>query len=1344
MKDEELSKQHTDALLQTTLTKKELDKALYNLWLRSHTSFEEQGVITLFLAVGLLRWFEPTSPPEGRLAPIYLLPVFLSRPGVGRPFILRAAPEDPQVNPSLLRKLEVEYGVKVPIPETEEGIDPDALLSAFKAARPDPRWQVLSDMHLGLFSFSKYIMYRDLEDQAGALLENRLVGRLAGTAAAEASPPPPAPEELDRLRPPAEVHQILDADSSQQLAIETVRRGSDLVLQGPPGTGKSQTIANLIAESLAEGKTVLFVSEKMAALEVVKKRLDRAGLGDYVLELHSRYAAKRDVVMELKRCLERDRLSAPPGDDAAARLPAARAVLDGYVAALHEPFGKGGQTPYEAHATLARLAAVADVLVPVEAPEDLPPDARLDLRRRLTEYALAGTAVEPFEEHPYRFCRLTSVPRATEVELASRLDSLARLAADLGTKAAARAGELGLPAPADLAGAESLVKLLGHLAHTPRPEGDWLADPAWPGTSPEGRAIAARCRKFRDGREVLAKSWTDGLYALALDDLAARRHRAGTGLLRFFRPSWWRDRLLLKTALRPGAARSAAEIIADLDLAIATRDAGNAMDAGATRATEIFGRFFRRRETSPEDLDGLIGWVGRLREMVPGAVPPALAAAAGEPKRHDGPLAEVREALRLAREESAQVATLLGAEALPDGLPGLADWAAAARARIEEVHAAATFRRAEAACAEAKLAPFLEAAGKHGLAPGHLADAFEKCAATLLIDRVRAARPALRNFDRGAHEEAIRRFCALDAASFAGASGRLRARLDESLPSARSFSPQSDVGLLLREAAKKRRHLPIRTLLDRAGVAVRKLKPCFMMGPLSVAQFLPVGSAPFDIVVFDEASQICPEDAVGAIARGRRLVVVGDSKQLPPTSFFAYDPDTGKDEENEEAPPDLESVLDLAASSGFPSLRLRWHYRSRDESLIAFSNHHFYDDALYTFPGPGGDRGLGVAFHHVPDGVYDRGGSRDNRVEARAVAAGIAAQLEAAPELSVGGVAFSEAQQRAVLDELERLMKARPGLEELLANRADEPFFMKNLENVQGDERDVMFFSVGYGRDGAGKLTMNFGPLNGEGGHRRLNVAVTRARCAVKVYASVLPEEIDPARTTSRGAALLRDYLAYARDGARAAAAGGSGEPTAVEASIATALTAEGLRVARRLGASNWRLDLAVASPDAPERWLLGIVCDGPNYRMAATTRDRDRTRPEVLSRLGWRIVNVWSPDWIRSPAKEKERLLAELKAAIADAARAEPPPVAEPPPGAPVAGPLTDGPLTEDPPAGSPPAEVPAEEAAAAPPPAPDPKPNAKKAPAPVLPEGPPPYSITPASKLRVRGPFSEANESF
>ncbi|HVC35659.1 MAG TPA: DUF3320 domain-containing protein [Chloroflexota bacterium] len=419
-----------------------------------------------------------------------------------------------------------------------------------------------------------------------------------------------------------------------------------------------------------------------------------------------------------------------------------------------------------------------------------------------------------------------------------------------------------------------------------------------------------------------------------------------------------------------------------------------------------------------------------------------------------------------------------------------------------------------------------------------------------------------------------------------------------------------------------------------------------------MSQYLDPARIHFDLVIFDEASQVLPEDAVGAIYRGDQLVVAGDAKQMPPTQFFQTGFDEASEEEEADGAPEVyESILDQCGSAGMRTAMLRWHYRSRDERLIAFSNHHFYDGRLITFPSPTTDStDRGVRFVATPDGVYDRGGSRTNRIEARRIGDLVIAHAETRPEKSLGVVAFSQAQMLAILDDLELRRRQRPDLEPFFREDGSEPFFVKNLETVQGDERDVIFFSVGYGKDRTGKMTASFGPLNRAGGERRLNVAVTRARELVTFVSSIQPEDIDVSGTRSIGVRLLRQYMEFAIHGPSALDAGpatsaGPAE-SPFEESVAAELTKRGLVVQPQIGCAGFRIDLGVVHRDQPGRYILGIECDGATYHSSKTARDRDRLRQEVLEGLGWRIHRIWSADWVRDRNREVQRTLDALESA--------------------------------------------------------------------------------------------------
>jgi very-short-patch-repair endonuclease len=433
-----------------------------------------------------------------------------------------------------------------------------------------------------------------------------------------------------------------------------------------------------------------------------------------------------------------------------------------------------------------------------------------------------------------------------------------------------------------------------------------------------------------------------------------------------------------------------------------------------------------------------------------------------------------------------------------------------------------------------------------------------------------------------------------------------------------------------------------------------KLKPCLLMSPLSVAQYLDA-THKFDLVVFDEASQIPVWDAVGAIARGKQLAVAGDQMQLPPTSFFQKTYDS-EDNIAEDEVQDLESVLDECLAVGLPRQRLEWHYRSRHEALIAFSNTRYYDGDLVTFPSPV-TNDMSVSFRHV-HGTYDRGSSKTNRAEAEAIVREIEEHYldESRRKKSVGVVTFNQPQMSLIQSLLESRRGANPKLDAVLAEIEEEPLFVKNLENVQGDERDVILFSITYGPDAAGKITMQMGPLIKEGGHRRLNVAITRAREQVILFSTLLPEHIDTARASGQGVADLKAYLDFARRGKVALLAQSS--PTGLdpdspfEIAVINALREKGWTVHPQVGCSGYRVDIGVVSPHVPGEYLMGVECDGATYHSAATARDRDRLRQLVLERLGWSLHRIWSTDWWNDREKEIERLDRVLNERLASRAR--------------------------------------------------------------------------------------------
>jgi len=502
--------------------------------------------------------------------------------------------------------------------------------------------------------------------------------------------------------------------------------------------------------------------------------------------------------------------------------------------------------------------------------------------------------------------------------------------------------------------------------------------------------------------------------------------------------------------------------------------------------------------------------------------------------------------------------------------------------------------------------------------------------------------PTLQTFNGLLYEDMIKKYRSLEAQFQELTRKMVYCRLAAKVPSLSiEAASTSEVGRLKRYIASKGRGATIRHIIDQIPTLLPKLCPCMLMSPLSVAQFIDLSQEKFDLVVFDEASQMPTSEAVGAIARGKALIVVGDPKQMPPTSFF----ETTQTDDDEAEVDDMESILDDCITLSFPSRYLEWHYRSKHESLIAFSNQQYYDSRLYTFPSVD-DRTSKVTLHHV-EGTYDMGRTRSNRAEAEAIVAEIVRRLQLPDEeqRSIGVVAFSKSQQNLIEDVLGEELAKHPELESKALD-GDEPIFVKNLENVQGDERDVILFSIGYGPDKSGRVSMNFGPLNNKGGERRLNVAVSRACYEMMVFTTMRPEQIDLRRSKAKGVEGLKAFLEYADRGRLAATQQQLTAATQndIVDDIADALRLEGYEVDTHVGRSNFKIDLAVAQPDATDCYLMGILTDGPAYYNTKTVRDREVCQPSVLNLLGWNIMRVWAVDWFQNRENVLQRILQNLR----------------------------------------------------------------------------------------------------
>lgn len=569
------------------------------------------------------------------------------------------------------------------------------------------------------------------------------------------------------------------------------------------------------------------------------------------------------------------------------------------------------------------------------------------------------------------------------------------------------------------------------------------------------------------------------------------------------------------------------------------------------------------------------------------------------------------------------------------------------------------FRSIRQQCREIGLAEFIEKVEQMGMPSNIIVDTFFKRFYRLWLDLMIPRYPAIYAFRSRSHQSIINEFNSFDVEQLKIARLRIMEKLIERLPNTNiATSSVDEVGILKRELAKQRKILPLRRLFKAIPNLLTALKPCLMMSPLSVSLFLQADGYNFDTIIFDEASQVCTEDAVGAIMRGKQVIIAGDSKQLPPTSFFAAslsDGDFDVDDNDEYDDTDAyDSILEEAINA-IPERTLKWHYRSRHEHLIAFSNAKIYNYDLITFPSNTEKMpDIGVEYIFVENGVYDRGGKKNNLNEAKRVAGLVFEHIKKYPNRSLGVVTFSEAQQQAVDGAIRQLRLQNGQYENFFAEDTEHAFFVKNLENVQGDERDTIIFSIGYAKDQNGVMYMNFGPLSRNGGYRRLNVAITRAKYNVKLVGSIHPTDIKIESTNSEGVKMLRQYIEFAINGDSVLQNELQFKNTIdvdspFEEAVHDFLIKNGYNVVTQVGCSGYRIDLAVKHPTLSGRFVLGIECDGATYHSARTARERDRLRQIVLEDIGWKIYRIWSTDWIKDPKTEGKKLLEAVRIAISN-----------------------------------------------------------------------------------------------
>lgn len=1264
-----VAKRHTDTKLQTPLTEERLFLNLLKIHSEAETYIQEQGVNILFLALGFLHWYEADASDIVRKAPLLLVPISLTRVGAKESFKLEYTGDDLVQNISLAAKLRTDFTLTLPqfdmetTAETEEApLLGDFYKQVEEVVSKQNRWKVAKDeIHMGFFSFGKFLMFNDLDQdiwpEEKQPCDHPVLRRLLGDGFEYEPPIVAEGTQLDSVIAPGEVKFVRDADSSQTLALLEVRGGRNLVIQGPPGTGKSQTITNIIAELLGQGKTVLFVSEKMAALEVVKRRLDENHLGDAVLELHSHKATKQSVLKELGRTLEQGQ---PVIQDATEDLEALKAIrdeLNNYCEAVNSPIG-GSQVPFiNALGHYLKLKREHPHL-PVWSFAPMQNWSQRDQsrsREKVSELAHHLAEMGKPSDNPFWGCTKTHFSPIEQSQITELLEHSIALNSRINISSAELAQDLGISPPASLESVEFVCHAAQRAFEAPDMKGVQLTANEWQNPRDPVRTLLAAGKAMSDLKEknkgmLIEQCWEQNL-------LEVRQNFSIYG------DKWWRifsGKFRQSSAKLQGFCKSPLpennqECLALLDDILEYQSQKSSYERNAKLGEALFGSLWLQERSNWNALTGIAEWIFTLHdELSKGELPKEiLSYLTGQP--NTSRLGDEIEAIRAAGLELETATGHLVSRIQLEQADSLIDLKAKMLKEIDErlqhwllsipkLYLLTRFNQLKEEMTQQGLQDVIEHASKWDRSAHDLVAAFDLCWFSGLIEQGYANNPILSKFDNIKQSHLIERFRKLDKTILAHTQAELAKTIWERQP---GMNQPGEMAIIRNELNKKKKLKPIRQLIEEAGRAIQQIKPVFMMSPMSIANFLPPGKVEFDVVIFDEASQVKAVDAFGAILRGKQTIVVGDTRQMPPTDFFGRDVEL---DEEDNVTSDIESILSMFRARGVPERYLSWHYRSRHESLISVSNVEFYDRRLVIFPASGTNRfATGLRLRHLPNALYDRGRTRTNREEAKAVASAIITHAKMTPNLSLGVVAFSVAQRDLIQVELELLRRTNLDVEPFFTTaHPNEPFFVKNLENVQGDERDAIFISIGYGRNESGRIAKDFGPLNRDGGERRLNVLISRAKLAMEVFCNFVAGDLELDADTSHGVRALKHFLKYAETGELdIPIETGKQADSPFELEVKQALEERGFKIEPQVGAAGYFIDLAVKDPERPGRYILAVECDGATYHSARSARDRDRLRQGVLETLGWRFHRIWSTDWFRNPTRELEKTVAAIEEAL-------------------------------------------------------------------------------------------------
>lgn len=1258
----QLSKKHSDKYLQTKLPIQDLNKVLNKISLTARSTNDDLGYNVLFLALGSIIWYEKDTTTESMEAPVILVPIEIKRKSIGQPFTIKYTEDSVILNPALILKLKRDFGINLEdINLEEEDLNPIDIFTKVKnKISSKTKWKLLNNIYIGLFSFAKFVMYKDLEEYQDIIKRNKFVETICGLndnkqiSTEELCPI----SELDNIIHPHSTYQILDADSSQQQAIQVVKAGNDLVIEGPPGTGKSQTIANMIAELLAQNKKVLFVSQKIAALEVVKNRLSANGLAPFCLELHSNKTNRKNVLAELAKTIDYKFIGNYDSHSLSKILTDIK-DLKVYSNELHTPMGSLKISPYQALGTVLNNNQIPDFRYIFKdydkwTNEDL--SSKKELFKNTTETIKKLGNPKDFAWYG---SQVRNLDLEQKIKLKGEIDSLIKNITNIEQYIDNLCKEISLKEVTKFSELEQFLNIVRIVSNIPVSALPYIENENLK-LEENIKLVCDNVKQFTLYKNRVKENYNLDILNQDIDDLIARlsvyKDSFITKLFFKFNKEYKKFKTFFISGYKPGFNK----LLYDLNNLKLLKHSIEKLGECDNTASKLYFNCWDKNNPNEENINKQSSYLLKFKELI---------------KDKNCFTQDISEKIKNKKIDYNKIKTTI------DNITDLQsltknnfntitdiikfDWDKAFSCKYSAIDFnilknkfSSISQKADDLTLWIKYLTLTDTIEKEGLK-----EFWDKCfEANLSLDNYPIALETqflriwlngyvfenddiLKNFNSLEQDDLVKEFRKLDKGQIISAKERLITKLVSNVNYAKQ-DYSKETAELKRQCKLQRIRKSLRQIIRSIPHLFLELKPCLMMSPTTVAQLLDPNMFHFDVVIFDEASQLTTEDCIGSIIRGSKLVVAGDTKQLPPTSFFrtVVEPEEDIDDEEEQQEPertDLDSILDECTTSGFPQCMLKWHYRSKHEHLIAFSNKHLYQE-LFTFPNciETSDT-LGVKFfYHTPTQTTKEEMCLE---EAKIVAKAVMQHAKQHPNMTLGVATLNIKQKSLIENEIEKLREKDSSCEDFFNNAGQEYFFVKNLESVQGDERDVIMISVGYFKNKNGILSMNFGPINQDGGERRLNVLVTRSRYMIQVFSGIKASDFNLEKTTSTGVKLLQAYLDFAQKGDNIFAKEENNNTinfiSPFVESVYKVLTKKGYSIASQVGCSNYKIDLAVRDKNNPNRFLVGIECDGPNYNSCATVRDRDRLRQEVLERLGWKMYRVWSTDWFKNPTEQLERL---------------------------------------------------------------------------------------------------------